>query len=160
MIARLLFRKRLKNESLGLFQDVGCQDSKLATRRTLTSKTLTPNGWNIRSTLKLLNHVYVTEISQNYDLQLALSTVSTSKAEWVHCFECFCFSLHTLHTCTLCHKLFMGAVSLCLLTVATSRRKALTLSVISAPAADPSTAEGGGAGDLVVRSHGREGLTQ
>lgn len=52
------------------------------------------------------------------------------------------------------------SVSLCLLTVATSRRKALTLSVISAPAADPSTAEGGGAGDLVVRSHGREGLTQ
>lgn len=54
--------------------------------------------------------MYVTEISQNYDLQLALSTVSTSKAECVQCFECFCFSLHTLHTCTLCHKLFMAAV--------------------------------------------------
>lgn len=48
-----------------------------------------------------------------------------------------------------------------LLTVATLRRKALTLSVISGPAADPSTAEGGGGtGDLVVSSHGREGLTK
>lgn len=27
--------------------------------------------------------MYATEISQNYDLQLALSTVSTSRAEWV-----------------------------------------------------------------------------
>ncbi|KAM7374831.1 hypothetical protein PAMP_007468 [Pampus punctatissimus] len=48
---------------------------------------------------------------------------------------------------------------MCLLTVATLRRKALTLSVISGPAADPSTAEGGGTGDLVVSSHGRKRLT-
>jgi len=48
----------------------------------------------------------------------------------------------------------------CLLTVATLQKKALTLSVISGPAADPSTAEGGGAGNLVVSAHGREGLSQ
>lgn len=49
---------------------------------------------------------------------------------------------------------------MCVLTVATLRRKALTLSVISGPAADPSTAEGRGADDLMVSSHGRKGLTQ
>lgn len=35
------------------------------------------------------------------------------------------------------------------------------LSVISGPAADPSTVEGGGgAGDVMLSSHGKEGLTQ
>lgn len=46
-----------------------------------------------------------------------------------------------------------------LLTVATLRRKALMLSVISGPAADPSTAHNRGAGGLMATSHGRERLT-
>lgn len=48
---------------------------------------------------------------------------------------------------------------MCVLTVATLRRKALMLSVISGPATDPSTADKAETGGLMATSHDREFVT-